>query len=253
MKRILLQLSFCLLLPAVVWAAPFYVGGKAGDQMGDEWGGEAAASYTATTGNTDTQALNLEAKIKRETRSHEVVFGAGILYGREDGDVSAEKYWLTLRDTHFIDNQGFIPYWSQNLSAEKNIPAGYRLSGQAGVAAGVRYKTKKIDARIEAGPAVLYEEWIESGPDAILFEPLGRAYAEGRYRFENFSLAADAEYLYPADDQDNYRVDAGVYVDKPLYGSLVWRTGYELEYVNQPPKGAEHTDTRTSTAIVLGF
>ena len=215
------------------------------------WGDQAELSFVDTGGNTEVTSLSAKNVLQYKfSETSQAAWKLGALYGKTDGEKTAESYFSDLRLEYLFTNRLYsfaAAGWSQDEFA--GIDSRYY------VGPGVGYKFLAGPKHIflgEVGVNYVKEEYTDD-TDEGYFE--GRAYASYEYAFtEKNKFSQSVEYLYDFEDGDNYKVNSETALISALSDYLSLKTTYVIKYGNQPvPSTLEETDTILSVTLVVNF
>ncbi|MGC9325606.1 MAG: DUF481 domain-containing protein [Desulfomonilia bacterium] len=215
------------------------------------WTDEAELSFVQTKGNTDL--VNLSARNIFKYKFSEKIAGSwkiAALYGKTDGDKTAENYSTELRGDYLFTERFYA----------------------SALAGWLRDKFSGIESRLYGGPAIGYKFLI--GPVHLLSAEIGVLYAredytdetddsflEGRamgvYEFmftEKSRFSQSAEFLYDFGDSENYSVLSETALISEMNGYLSLKASYIVDYDHQPtPETLKETDTKLGVTLIINF
>ena len=216
-----------------------------------KWSDQAELSFVDTGGNTDITTLSAKNLLKYKfSEKLQGEWTAGALYGKTDGEKTAESYFSDLRFDYLFTNRlySFVAAgWSQDEFA--GIDARY----YAGPGVGYKFFAGPKHVLLgELGANYVYENYT-NGTDEAYIE--GRAYASYEYAFtEKNKFSQSVEYLHDFEDCENYTVNSETAVISALSDYLSLKTSYVVKYDNEPvPSTLEETDTILSVTLVVNF
>ncbi len=242
--RAVLAAAVVLVLAGTGFAA------EAGGEPTRAWKSKAEAGWVKTSGNTDTTTLAGKLEVSADYAPDRFFGKASGLYGTTDGEETANRWYAEFRYERLVTERlfGFAT-------------ADYRKDKFAG-----------YDARITAGPGVGYD--LVKNP-RLTFKALGSllythdnfaddpetdAYASGKAAGDLSWKATDtvtfgqyADFVVSFEDADRYFVTSDTRVEVRLGEGLSLALSYGVAYQNDPPGGAEKTDTVFLTSLVVGF
>lgn len=246
MKRTLLfaVMVFCLGLSQTGF-------GEEKKEVKKNWSDEAQFSFVDTGGNTEVTSLAgknlLKYKFSEEFLASWVV---SALYGKTDGEKTAERYATELR----LD---------------------YAFSGQMyayGIAGWMKDEFAGFDSRYYVGPGVGYK--LFTGPQHFLLGEAGLNYTKdeyvdgtddnylegrlfGKYEFaftEKNRFSQSVEFLQDLSDSDNYKINSETAIISALSDFLSLKASYVINYNNSPrPSTLDDTDTILAVSLVVNF
>lgn len=221
------------------------------------WSGETGFSFVATSGNSDTQTIGLNAKLVRRPDPWGLELSTGWIRAEQEGETTAER--LT---AHSRAERKLADKWSLfgGLSAEQDKFAGYDLRAIA--EAGATYQLlvrPRHKLGVDGGLT-----WTDE--DLIMTTIEGEETSESRsfaggvlgisYEWKISETASLSERLvwFPNfEESGNWRGTSKTTVKAALTSRLALNLGYELRYQNEPVPGFEDTDTTTTASLVLSF
>lgn len=216
-----------------------------------KWEDAAELSYVQTGGNTEVLTFSGNNALKYNFTANWIgSWDVGLLYGKTDGEVNAERYFTDLRTDYKASDTLYY----------------YALGGW------LKDRFAGIDKRLYIGPGAGYE--ILTGDTHFLSTEAGLNYAtetdtdgneedfmEGRFfgRYEyvfnpKTKFTQTAEYLHNFDDAAKYRINTVSGLTTQLTDMFSLKVTYEVKYQNEPsPDTLENTDTLFSVALVANF
>lgn len=226
----------------------------------DGWSGEASASGSRTTGNTDTTDLGLALNLQKAGELWKHSFKASADFGRVSGENNKERYTIgyqldrNLSDRLYIFGNG--DYYRDEFGAFED---GYYLG------AGVGYKLvlpAPLGWDIEGGAG--YRSQQPSAASALtdaevaILEAAGdldrqnefalRGASKINYDFnDNVSLYNNSEIIWS--DSDTYLWNE-IGITANLVGNLAARASYRVDHHTDVLPGVEETDTITRVGVV---
>ena len=72
------------------------------------WNGVGEVGYVSTSGNTDTQSLNLKLEFTKATEDWRFRMGGTALSSSKDGDKDAERYTAELQADRKLDEKSYL-------------------------------------------------------------------------------------------------------------------------------------------------
>jgi len=215
------------------------------------WSDQAELSFVYKGGNTEITTLSAKNLLKYKfTDELQGEWTVGALYGKTDGEKTAESYFSGLRLDYLFTNRFYsfaAAGWSQDEFA--GIDSRYYV----GPGVGYKFLTGPKHFLLgEAGLNYVREEYIDDTDKDYLG---GRAFASYEYAFtEKNKFSQSLEFLYDFDDSDNYNVNSETALISALSDYLSLKASYVIKYNNQPvPSTLEETDTILSVTLVLNF
>lgn len=238
---------FIILVSLILFSA---IAGIASAQE-KKWEDAAELSYVQTGGNTDVLTFSGSNSLKYDFS--EVLTGTwdiGLLYGKTDGEKTAERYNTDLRLDYDVSDRLYcyaMGGWLQDEFAgiEKRIylgpGAGYKI-----------WTGEKHYLSTEVGLDYARESYTD-GSDNDFLE--GRVFGKYEYVFNpKTKFSQTAEYLHNFDDAEKFRINTVTGLITQLTDMFSLKVTYEVNYQNEPsPETLEKTDTLFSVALVVNF
>ena len=216
-----------------------------------DWSDEAEFSYIDTGGNTDTTSLSFKNLLKYPfSEKLEGVWELAALYGKTDGEKTAERYSTELRANYLISERFYgagIAGWERDKFA--GIEARYYL----GPAAGYKFLIGPKHFLLgEVGLDYVSEEYTDNTDDDFM---RGRLFGQYEYAFSAKTRFKDTlEFLYNFDDSDDYNINSETSLITSLSDQLSLKTSYEVKYDHKPvPATLDDTDTTLSVTLVVNI
>ncbi len=232
---------------AFVWAVSF-VGQTAAaeDEKKLGWSGKAGFGYLASSGNSDSSAVNatLDLFYDLERWHHSLkLLGTGT---STEGDTSGERYTADLKtdwDRTEKDYEfGLVSYEKDNDSGVRE-----KLSETLGYGRHVLATDRHV-LNLEAGVGFQQIDFQDGTDDSSAIARLG-----GDYKFLFSETATFDSALAIEIGADNTYTVWGNSVTAKLADTLDLNVGYEIKYNTDVPAGTDDTDTYTSITIQYGF
>ena len=216
-----------------------------------KWSDEAEFSFIDAGGNTDTTNLSFKNLLKYSfSESLEGVWKLAALYGKTDGEKTAERYSTELRANYLFSERFYgagIAGWEKDKFA--GIDARYYL----GPAAGYKFLIGPKHFLLgEVGLDYVTEEYIDNTDDDFM---RGRIFGQYEYAFSAKTRFKDTlEFLYNFDDSDDYNINSETSLITSLSDQLSLKTSYEIRYDHKPvPATLDNTDTVLSVTLVVNI
>jgi putative salt-induced outer membrane protein len=205
--------------------------------------------FVNTAGNTSTTTLNAGENFSYTTGPWKFAQLFSVVYGRTDGEQSAENYTANLRgDYAFTEHFGMygLGTWNRNEFAgiSRRFEEGggitftpiardrTTLSFEAGLSANQQRSTEGADDNFA------------SGRGALLFKQM---FATTAY------LQQTAEILPNLQNGDDYRVNTETALVAPLSKSIAFKAGYVIHFDNDPEPDFEKTDRFLTSGLQIVF
>lgn len=209
------------------------------------WKGEASASGSRTTGNTQTEDIGLGLKLANTEGRWKHKFKGNYDYGRNKGAKNKQRLRMSYQLDRQINERLYsfanADYFSDDFGA---FEEGYYFGG------GVGYKMvlpEPVSWDLEAGVGYRYQD-----PQGSNKETKREVGLRGASNFDwdindKVALYNNSELTYS--ESDTY-VWNEVGLTSQLLGDLAARASYRVDYHSTVPSGRENTDTITRIGVV---
>lgn len=215
---------------------------------GAKWSGRANVGATVQSGNSETEALELDAETTAKWDKHRATAKAE--YEREeDNDIkTTDNKSLKLEGDYF-----YKPKWFANANAEFEQDDIARLDLRSSIGLGLGhqlYDQDDLKLKYIFGPNYLSEETADGESESSL------AY-NWRFDYEQkfwdglITLYHNHRILVPADETSSYLVDTNSGVRVPLQKKLVATFEIEHDIDKGAPEGTSEDDTKYG--LKLGY
>lgn len=205
--------------------------------------------FVNTAGNTSTTTLNGGESFSYTTGPWTLGQLFAVVYGKTDGERSAENYTASLRgDYAFTEHFGVygLGKW------DRNEFAGIERRFEEGT--GFTFKPvarERTTLSLEAGISAIQERVVEgadntfaSGRGALLFKQL---FATAAY------FQQTAEILPNLKESADYRVNTETALVAPLSKSIAFKASYVIKFDNDPEPGFKETDRFLTSGLQIVF
>lgn len=244
MRRRTYRLFLFILGFLLVWAAP----GFAEDEPLNVWRGSVDLSLITSTGNSKTQTGSTKMETSKKTEQDRWIGRAGALYGKSDGQKTAQFFYMNGEYNYFHTPKTYSTYF---LGWERDKLAGLegRITGRVGL--GHEYfKNEQHFLAVEANVGYVYEHEVEETQGY----PEGRLFGlYERFLNEHAKFFQELEYLQDLGMLRNYRVNSVTGFKMAISTQWLLKTALTIHYDHEPAVGFRKTDTITETALVYTF
>jgi len=209
----------------------------------DGWSGEAGASGSRTTGNTETTDAGLNLNLVKEADVWRHKFRATADYGTISGEDAKRRFDLGYQIDRDITDRlyayGNADYFQDEFGSFKN---GY-FAG-----AGIGYKFVLPDPLqwdLESGLGFRHQkDRLSVTTDELAYRGASRI----KYQLnDNVSVYNDTELLYSSSDTYIWN-ETGITAQ--LFGDLAARASYRIDHHSNVPVGSVKTDTISRIGVV---
>jgi len=204
----------------------------------DSISAKAELGYSKTSGNTDTEALNLDSKAKKVWDEHSVGAEVDARYSKSNGKEDASRFGAELNYGHAYDADLTIGYLA---GYKRDKFSGYKYQIYTGPYA--EYKAYKSDLQnLALELAALYaKDKLEDGRD--------ESYASARVRaiydyqiMENLKFAEDLSYRTSLKEGKHYFVTSKTSLVNKITDIFSAGITYRVDYAYIVPEGNKRTD-----------
>ena len=246
-----------LLLSAII-ATSFATNVNAEAEEG--WKGQGEAGFVTTSGNTDSDSLNLGLKFEKSGKVWDHEIGLAAYQASQEGIDTAENFSanytlkrnLTERSNIFFnlgylddDFDGFTEQLSAAVGYGYKVFNGESVKWETGAGVGYRDTTQLQVERDEFGDIVEEIEGDDvSGATFVLRSDFEAKISETTKFVDNFKAEIGSDNTYVEND-------AALFV--AINQSFSLKLGYLVRYNSDPADDADDTDTITSLNLVYGF
>ena len=246
-----------LLLSAII-ATSFATNVNAEAEEG--WKGQGEAGFVTTSGNTDSDSLNLGLKFEKSGKVWDHEIGLAAYQASQEGIDTAENFSanytlkrnLTERSNIFFnlgylddDFDGFTEQLSAAVGYGYKVFNGESVKWETGAGVGYRDTDQLTVIRDDFGDIVEEIEGDDvSGATFVLRSDFEAKISETTKFVDNFKAEIGSDNTYVEND-------AALFV--AINQSFSLKLGYLVRYNSDPADGADDTDTITSLNLVYGF
>lgn len=217
--------------------------------LGAVWNGRATAGLTNQSGNTDSEAYNLDAGAQaRWGERHRAGISAEYDFEEESDVTTEDQRQLDLGYDYFYSKK-----WFSNIQAnfEQDEIANLDLRSKYGLGIGYQpFESDELNLKIVAGPSYITQDFTDGSTeeDAAAgwdFDYDQRVWGDAVQIFHNHDVD------FPIDDTNAYLLETETGVRMPIKGGIIASAQFEYDRDNEPALGAEDDDAKYS--INLGY
>lgn len=219
---------------------------SADEKKDTSWKASAEIGYVSTTGNTDTNTLNIKALAQAERIKWKHTFEFTALNSSDSGVETAEKYLLSGQSDYKLANHNYI---FGLISYEDDRFNGYDYQVTESVGYGHRtIDTKALKLDLEIGPGAKQSK-LDTGETEK--ETLIRAAAKLDWTISKTSKLNEVLTIEAGEDADITKSVSSL--TTKINGNLSMKVTYTYRHVSEVPVGVEKTDTETAVTLVFTF
>ena len=216
------------------------------DKNTDGWKGSGEVGVSNTSGNTDTQSVNIALSGERSAELWTYLLDFSIQYKADDGTSTAEKYFVQAKAGRKLGDRDYL-FGLINHEDDKFSGFNYQSNLIGGI--GTRFlndATMTLDG--EAGLGVRFNE-IDTGKSSN--ELILRL--AGDYNWEISKTSAFQQTLSIEPGQDITVIRSYTALSANVADNLAMKASFEVKYSSDVPVGKDKTDTTTLLSLVYDF
>lgn len=215
---------------------------------GADLSGNVNVGMSLKTGNSEKNAINLDAELKADVIEHSFKFVVDYNREEDDGDVSVDNRSLAASHDYFFTDKWFI---GSNAKLEQDDIDLLDLRTTISSGLGYQpYKSDNLNLKFVLGPGYLYEEFEDGSDDSTSTSNWLMSYDQKFYE-DLFRLFHNHEIKAPNDDYDAYLFQSKSGIRVPLKKGIVASGEVDFDWDNAPAEGITEDDTTYS--IKLGY
>ncbi|WP_198970864.1 DUF481 domain-containing protein [Xylophilus sp. ASV27] len=216
-----------------------------------------SAGGNATSGNSDTTAINASGEAARVTEHDKLTAHGQLNYGRVDGAKSAQRYALGSQYNRDISVNSF-KFGSIDMLRDRpsNIAHRYSIAGGFG-----RHLLKGDDNSLDISLGLGYTQDAYVTPTEVLDQTRGEygrtelvLAEESSHKLTDTTKLRQKLTLYPnLTDQGSYRASIDTGLSVAMTPTLNLTAGFAYRYNTDPGVGLKRIDTAFVTGVSLRF
>lgn len=210
------------------------------------WTGSIRAGALLTTGNSNTESVNVGADATRRTDDDRTSFAGGYFFGREKS--TSTGLWSTTTNNWFAQGKYdyfFAPKWYAYgiMRVEQDQVADLDLRLMPGVGVGYQWVERPdLKFSTEAGVTWVYERYATDQTDEHIAARL--AYHLEKKINDRVDLFHNLEYLPSVQDIGDYNINADLGLRFAFTARMFSEAKAVWQYDSTPAKGKSPDDTR---------
>jgi putative salt-induced outer membrane protein len=211
-----------------------------------QWNGAAELGFLMTRGNTQTESLNLAARLEntRLKWHHKVEFKA--LQASEQSATTAESYEATGRTEYLLDDNDYL---FGSLRYQDDRFSGYDRRTTEVLGYGHQY-LKRPDMKLkgEFGVGARQTDNTDNtrSDEGILRVGLN-------YSWEITKTSSFKEDIFVEHGEENTATESVTELTVKINSKLAMKLGVTVKDNSNPPVGIKNTDTKTAVTLVYDF
>lgn len=206
---------------------------------GVRFDGRVNVGLTATTGNSETENLYVDAEMVARTKQNRYTLGATAQKSSEDGNETADRTTLYSKYDHFLTEKRYL---YANASFVRDEFKDLNLRSVLGAGVGHQFvESKRTNLSLEGGLTFVNEDLI--GTEDEQYVAARWALDFDRYFFDNrLQFFHKHEGLQSLEQTDDLLVRSQTGLRVPLTDNLNTSVQLNADWDNNPPPGTEETD-----------
>lgn len=238
--KTVVSLSLCL-LPMFLHAADNPDSGQG------RWFGEGALSFTSSSGNTDSENLNANLNINRETPIWKHKTALESLKSEADGDTSADSLVFTHRSEYTVSKRSYA--FGQLRNEDDDFAAfSYQTSLTIGFGTRLTSKPKhNLDLSLGTG----YRKSKNSDTGKTTEEAILSSTVNYEYKISETTALTEA-FLIETGDENTY-TESRTSLRTRINDKLATRMSYLIKHNSEVPSDTDSTDRIVSISLVYSF
>jgi putative salt-induced outer membrane protein len=216
-----------------------------------KWSDVAEFSFIETSGNSKISTVALKNELSYQfSEALKGLWKVGALYGKTDGETSAEQYSTELRGDYAVTEKFYSYALGGWLSDEF---AGFDARYYVGPGIGYKLLTgPQHFLSAETGINYVKEEYVDGSEEEFAE---GRAFAKYEFALtEKNKFSQSLEYNHDFEDSDNYKLVSETALISSISENLSLKVNYTVQYINQPvPSDLEKTNTILAIALMINY
>jgi len=212
------------------------------------WVSSVSAGISITRGNSHTSLFAADYLTAKKTPNNEYSFGAGVAYGTQNSEDTANSYKAFGQWNHLFSER-FYGYLRADALRDLVADLDYRFT----VGPGVGYyliKNTNTFLAAEAGGAVEFQR-LGSVDDSFMTVRLAERF---EHKFNDRArLWQSVEFLPQVDDFKNYLVNFQIGIEAAISKQFSLKTYLEDTYANVPAASRQKNDVKIIAGISYKF
>lgn len=210
------------------------------------WKGNVELGIVNTTGNTETETINLKAKAATETEMWRHTLTYESLKSSDQGVTTAERYAVNGQSDYKLDKKNFF-FAMINYENDRFSGYDYRITEAIGYGRRVVDKPN-LTLDLEIGPGARQSK-LETGKTEN--ETMVRG--AGKLNWKISKTSTFTEDLSVDAGEDSTVTKSVSALSAQINGSLATKITYTVKNISDVPPGVEKTDTELAVTLVYNF
>ena len=209
----------------------------------------AELGYVNSKGNSNTETLSLDAKVKKDWDMHALSLAVDIDFASDGGTTTKNKRFAELEYDYKLSEKLYFQYI---LGYKYDDFSGYDYTMYTGP--GLKYiaiKEKEHELTLEGN--LLYSRDKETNKNAYDYASFRAKGFYGWQMLENLKFEETLTYRTDVSKIDNYFIFSKTALISKLTDIFSASLSYKVDYVNQSGIGKKHTDRTLSANLIADF
>lgn len=217
------------------------------EETPEGWSGKGEAGFVNTSGNSDTQTLNLGVEFIYNSEQWRHTLRGTALRGEEDGELNAERYVGEAQSDYILSDVSYL-FGAFRHDSDKFSAYDFQQSLSFGYGRQI-LDNERHNLKAEIGPG------IKRSKDAATNETETQAIARGLVDYV-WTISDNSEFanrfLVEAGGDNTY-VENGTSLTVAMNDKLAMKFGFQIRHNTDVPVGTDDTDTLTTANLVYNF
>ena len=210
------------------------------------WEAEVALGGSLSTGNTDRQALDVDAKASHRAGRFEDHYKLSGEFARENSNTTATRLNAGVQSNYDISEKFYALGFAE---IERDKFSGFRHEEELGLGAGYRVvDTEQLSFDIEVSAGFRHGA-IRGGSSENKFAMRGVALVD--YQISDTATLTNETVV--SGDSGQFRAEDTLSLTATVISALAARLSFNIRYNSNPPAGAKKTDTLSKAQLVYAF
>jgi putative salt-induced outer membrane protein len=210
------------------------------------WEAEVALGGSLSTGNTDRQAADLDAKVNHRAGRFEGHYELSGEFAHENRNTTASRLNAGAQSNYDINDKFYALGFAE---VERDKFSGFRHEEEAGVGVGYRiFNTDQLSFDVEASTSFRHGAIRRGGSDNKLF---ARGVALIEYQISNTAKLANKTVI--SGEKGQFRAEDTLSLTATVISSLAARLSFNIRYNSSPPAGTKKIDTISKAQLIYAF
>lgn len=215
-------------------------------QPPQSWEAEVALGGSLSTGNTDRQALDVDAKASHRAGRFEDHYKLSGEFARENGSTTASRLNAGVQSNYDISEKFYALGFAE---IERDKFSGYRHEEELGLGVGYHvFDTETLSFDIELSAGYRHGAIRGGGSDNKVSM---RGAALLAYQISDTAKLTNEAVV--SGDAGQFRAEDTLALTATVISDLAARLSFNIRYNSNPPAGAKKTDTLSKAQLVYSF